>query len=171
MWIARSSSRSFAHRLKVLKRKVGRPRLRRRDLLLMAALGGLLAPCSVVVVLGRPADPPSVAPGTGEAEVDLQTDLRRRPPMSEKVRHLIRRDEKGEPQGDASGSGGELLNLGIRVSGPARSARTSRVAERCSLQSIRERSTSQLRSAVAHQGSPPPAGPARVGQGRKEVWQ
>jgi putative transposase len=65
------------HQLKVLNRTVGRPRLRRRDRLIMAALGRLLprARWSSFLVSS---DPPSVAPGTGEGEVDLQTDLRRR---------------------------------------------------------------------------------------------
>ena len=62
------------HQLMVLKRQVDRPRFRRRDRLFIAAFGRLL-PVLGVVVPGQPADGPSVAPGIGEEEVDVQAEL------------------------------------------------------------------------------------------------
>jgi hypothetical protein len=56
----------------------GRPRLRRRDLLSMAAMSRTLPRVRWVLVRGQPTDASSLAPGVGEREVDVQTDLRRR---------------------------------------------------------------------------------------------
>jgi hypothetical protein len=59
------------HQLKVLKRQVGRPQLRRRDRVFMAAISRALPRARVVVVPREPADAPSVAPGARATEVDL----------------------------------------------------------------------------------------------------
>jgi hypothetical protein len=66
------------HQLKVLKRQVGRPRLRRRDRLFMAVIRERPSSCSVVLVPCQPADAPSVAPGAREAEVDHRAEAGRR---------------------------------------------------------------------------------------------
>ena len=66
------------HQLKVLERQVGRPRLRRRDRLFMAAIQQRPSSRSVVLVPCQPADAPSVAPGAREAEVDLRAEVGRR---------------------------------------------------------------------------------------------
>ena len=50
------------HQLAVLKHRVGRPRLRRRDRLFMAALSRVLPRPALVIVPGQSADSPSVAP-------------------------------------------------------------------------------------------------------------
>ena len=66
------------HQLKVLKRQVARPRLRRRDRVFLAAVSRAV-PNSVVIVPGQPPDPPPVAPGAGAAEVDLRSAIGWRP--------------------------------------------------------------------------------------------
>ncbi len=66
------------HQLMVLKRQVGRPRLRRRDRLFMARDKQGTPSSSLVNVRGQPADPSSVAPGAGATEVDLPSDVNRR---------------------------------------------------------------------------------------------
>ena len=63
------------HQLKVLKRQVGRARLRRRDRLFHVHDQQGPSSWSVVLVPGQPADAPSVAPGAREAEVDLPAEI------------------------------------------------------------------------------------------------
>jgi hypothetical protein len=65
--------------LRVLKRQVGRPRLRRRDRLFMTAIARALPHARVVVVRGQPADAASVAPRAGAKEMDLPAALGGRP--------------------------------------------------------------------------------------------
>ena len=67
------------HQLMVLKRQVGRPHLRRRDRLFMAALSRALPRARWSWSFrGHTPDAPSLAPGFGPEEVDLQTPLPRR---------------------------------------------------------------------------------------------
>jgi putative transposase len=66
------------HQLKVFKRQVGRPRLRRRDRLFMAAISRVLPRARWSSFLVSPTDAPSVAPGAREAEVDLRAEVSRR---------------------------------------------------------------------------------------------
>ena len=63
------------HQLKVLQRQLGRPRLRRRDRLFMAALSRVLPRGRWVGVRGQPPDAPSVAPGARAEEVVLPSEI------------------------------------------------------------------------------------------------
>ena len=63
------------HQLKVLKRQVGRARLRRRDRVFMVAISSVLPRTRWSSFLVSPQDAPSVAPGAREAEVDLPAEI------------------------------------------------------------------------------------------------
>jgi transposase len=105
------------HQLMFLKRQVGRPRLRRRDRLFMAALGRLLPRARWSTFL--------VSPHT---LLRWHRDLVRRkwtfgrissggrPPMSEKVREFVLRMGKENPRWGCIRIRGELAKLGIRIS-------------------------------------------------------
>jgi RNase P protein component len=63
------------HQLKVLKRQVGRPRLRRRDRVCLGRDQQGASSSSVVVVPREPAVAPSVAPGARATEADLPAEI------------------------------------------------------------------------------------------------
>jgi putative transposase len=105
------------HQLMVLKRQVGRPRLRRRDRLFMAALGRLLPRARWSSFLVSP-----------QTLLRWHRDLVRRkwtfgrissggrPPMSEEARELILRMGRENPRWGCIRIRGELAKLGVRVS-------------------------------------------------------
>jgi transposase len=105
------------HQLMVLKRQVGRPRLRRRDRLFMAALGRLLPRARWSSFLVSP-----------QTILRWHRDLVRRkwtfgrissggrPPMSEEARELILRMGRENPRWGCIRIRGELAKLGVRVS-------------------------------------------------------
>src|SRR6266511_2493083 len=105
------------HQLMVLKRQVGRPRLRRRDRLFLAALGRLLPRARWSSFLVSP-----------QTILRWHRDLVRRkwtfgrvspggrPPMSEEVRGLILRMGRENPRWGCIRIRGELAKLGVRVS-------------------------------------------------------
>src|SRR5918995_1595519 len=105
------------HQLAVLQRRVGRPRLRRRDRLFMAALSR---------VLPRPrwssflVSPQTLLRWHRELVRRKWTFRRRstggRPPISEAVRDLILRMGRENPRWGCIRIRGELAKLGIRVS-------------------------------------------------------
>jgi putative transposase len=105
------------HQLKVLNRRVGRPRLRRRDRLIMAALGRLLprARWSSFLV-----SPQTLLRWHRELVKGKWTFKRisvgGRPPMSQEVRDLIIRMGRENPRWGCIRIRGELQKLGIRVS-------------------------------------------------------
>jgi putative transposase len=104
------------HQLRILKRRVSRPRLRRRDRLLMAAISRTLprARWSSFLV-----SPQTLLRWHWELVRRKWTYARRsaggRPPISEEVREIILYRE-GEPRWGCLRIRGELLKLGIRVS-------------------------------------------------------
>lgn len=65
------------HQLSIIRRQVGRPRLRHRDRLFMSALSRVL-PRDRWSSRGPAADAPSVAPRAGAQETDLPTSIARR---------------------------------------------------------------------------------------------
>jgi putative transposase len=105
------------HQLKVLKRQVGRPRLRRRDRLFMAAISGALprARWSSFVV-----SPQTLLRWHRDLVRRKWTYARRsaggRPPISQEVRELILRMGRENPRWGCLRIKGELLKLGVRVS-------------------------------------------------------
>ncbi len=105
------------HQLKVLKRRVGRPHLRRRDRLFMAAISRALprARWSLFVV-----SPQTLLRWHRELVRRKWTYARRspggRPPISEEVRDLILRIGKENPRWGCLRIRGELAKLGVRVS-------------------------------------------------------
>jgi transposase len=108
------------HQLAVLKRQVGRPRLRRRDRLVMAALGQ---------VLPRPrwssfiVSPQTLLRWHRELVRRKWTYRRKasagRPALANDVRALIVRMGRENPRWGCVRIRGELANLGIRVSATA----------------------------------------------------
>ena len=108
------------HQLAVLKRRVGRPRLRRRDRLFMAALSR---------VLPRPrwssflVSPQTLLRWHRELVRRKWTYPHRatggRPPIADDVRDLILRMGKENPRWGSVRIKGELAKLGIRVSASA----------------------------------------------------
>jgi transposase len=105
------------HQLMVLKRRVGRPRLRRRDRLFMAALSTALprARWSAFVV-----SPQTILRWHREL-VRRRWTFRRAsgggwPPISEEVRELILRMGRENPRWGCIRIRGELAKLGIKVS-------------------------------------------------------
>jgi putative transposase len=105
------------HRLTVLKRQVGRPRLRRRDRSFMAAISRMLprARCSSFVV-----SPHTLLRWHRELVRRKWTYARRpagrRPPINEEVQELILRIGKEHPRWGCLRIRGELAKLGLRVS-------------------------------------------------------
>jgi putative transposase len=105
------------HQLKVLTRQVGRPRLRRRDRLFMAAVSKVLprARWSSFVV-----GPHTLLRWHRELVRRKWTFRRRsaggRPPITREVRELILRMGKENPRWGCLRIRGELAKLGIRVS-------------------------------------------------------
>jgi hypothetical protein len=105
------------HQLMVLKRQVGRPRLRRRDRLFMAALGSVLSRARWSSFLVSP-----------QTLLRWHRDLVKkkwtfgrissggRPPMSEEVRGLILRMGRENPRWGCIRIRDELAKLGLRVS-------------------------------------------------------
>lgn len=105
------------HQLRVLKRQVGRPRLRRRDRLFMAALSRVLprARWSSFAV-----SPQTILRWHREL-VQRKWTYRRtsasgRPPLSDEIRQLILQMGKENPRWGCIRIRGELAKLGIRVS-------------------------------------------------------
>ena len=124
------------HQLKVLKRQVSKPRLRRRDRLFMAAMSRTVprARWSSFVV-----SPQTLLRWHRELVRRKWTYARRsaggRPPICDELRQLILRIGKENPRWGCLRIRGELAKLGLRVKGsktPAR-ARTgcSRRMPRC----------------------------------------
>ncbi len=105
------------HQLRVLKRQVGRPRLRRLDRLFMAAIARVLprARWSSLVV-----SPQTLLRWHRELVRRKWTFARRsaggRPPISNEVRGLILRMGRDNPRWGCIRIRGELAKLGIRVS-------------------------------------------------------
>ena len=105
------------HQLKVLKRRVGRPRLRRRDRLFMAAISRALprARWSSFLV-----SPQTLLRWHRELVRRKWTYARRspggRPPINEEVRDLILRIGKENPRWGCLRIRGELAKLGVKVS-------------------------------------------------------
>lgn len=107
----------LCHQLMVLKRHVGRPRLRRRDRLFMAALGSVLSRARWSSFLVSP-----------QTLLRWHRDLVRRkwtfgrifsggrPPMSAEFRRLILRMGRENPRWGCIRIRGELAKLGVRVS-------------------------------------------------------
>ena len=105
------------HQLMVLKRQVGRPRLRRRDRLFMAAISGVLPRgrwSSFLVT------PQTLLRWHRELVRRKWTYRRRsvggRPPIPDEVRELILRMGRENPRWGCLRMRGELAKLGIRVS-------------------------------------------------------
>lgn len=105
------------HQLRVLRRQVGRPRLRRRDRLFMAAISRTLprARWSSFVVS------PNTLLRWHRELVRRKWTFRRastagRPPISQQVRDLILRMGRDNPRWGCIRIRGELAKLGIRVS-------------------------------------------------------
>ena len=68
------------HQLKVLSRKAGRPNLRRADRVFLSAAAPRMLPRERRKPLPRHSgDAPSLAPGTGQTQVDLPKEARRAP--------------------------------------------------------------------------------------------
>jgi putative transposase len=105
------------HQLMVLKRQVGRPRLRRRDRLFMAALGNFLSRARWSSFLVSP-----------QTLLRWHRDLVKRkwtfgrissggrPPITNEVRELILRMGRENPRWGCIRIRGELAKLGVRVS-------------------------------------------------------
>jgi hypothetical protein len=105
------------HQLMVLKRQVGRPRLRRRDRLFMAAISGVLPRgrwSSFLIT------PQTLLRWHRELVRRKWTYRRRsvggRPPIPDEVRELILRMGRENPRWGCQRMRGELAKLGIRVS-------------------------------------------------------
>jgi putative transposase len=105
------------HQLKVLRRQVGRPRLRRRDRLFMAVMSRALPRARWSSFL--------VSPQTlllwHRELVRRKWSFRRtsvggRPPISDEVRELILRMGRENPRWGCLRIRGELAKLGVRVS-------------------------------------------------------
>jgi hypothetical protein len=105
------------HQLKVLKRQVGRPRLRRRDRVFMAAMSRALPRPRWSAFL---VSPQTLLRWHRELVRRKWTFRRRstggRPPISEAVRDLILRMGRENPRWGCIRIRGELAKLGIRVS-------------------------------------------------------
>jgi putative transposase len=105
------------HQLKVLKRQVGRPRLRRRDRLFMAAISRTLprARWSSFVV-----SPQTLLRWHRELVRRKWTHRRRsvggRPPIPDEVREFILRMARENPRWGCIRIRGELAKLGVRIS-------------------------------------------------------
>jgi putative transposase len=105
------------HQLKVLKRQVGRPRLRRRDRVFMAAISRVLprARWSSFLV-----SPQTLLRWHRELVRRKWTFRRRstggRPPIAEEIAELILRMGKENPRWGCIRIRGELAKLGVRVS-------------------------------------------------------
>jgi putative transposase len=105
------------HQLMVLKRQAGRPRLRRRDRLFLAALSRVLprARWSAFVV-----SPQTLLRWHRELVRRKWTYARRssggRPPISEEIRELILRMGRENPRWGCIRIRGELAKLGVKVS-------------------------------------------------------
>ncbi|HZA27513.1 MAG TPA: hypothetical protein VE915_07710, partial [Actinomycetota bacterium] len=105
------------HQLKVLKRRVGTPRLRRRDRLFMAAISRSLPRFRWSSFL---VSPQTLLRWHRELVRRKWTYARRsvggRPPMSEELRQLILRMGRENPRWGCIRIKGELAKLGVRVS-------------------------------------------------------
>ena len=105
------------HQLRVLKRQVGKPRLRRRDRLFMAALAGVLprARWSSFLV-----SPQTLLRWHRELVRRKWTYRRRpaggRPPITAEIRALILRMGRENPRWGCIRFRGELAKLGVKVS-------------------------------------------------------
>jgi hypothetical protein len=66
------------HQLMVLRRQAGRPRLRRRDRVFMAAISRVLPRPGWSSFVVKPADAPALAPRARPQEVDLPSERHRR---------------------------------------------------------------------------------------------
>ena len=105
------------HQLMVLKRQAGRPRLRRRDRVFMAAISRALprAPWSSFVV-----SPQTLLRWHRELVRRKgsfrQTSSGGRPPIADEVRELILRMGRENPRWGCLRIQGELAKLGVRVS-------------------------------------------------------
>jgi putative transposase len=104
------------HQLMVPKRQVGRPRLRRRDRLFMAAISKALPRSRWSSFLVSPQTLPRWHRELVRREVDLPAGLRWWPPISQKVRELILRMERDNRMWGCIRIRGELRKLGSRVS-------------------------------------------------------
>ena len=65
------------HQVRVLRRKDGRPKLRRIDKLLLAAASRILPIGSMGILHRHPGNAPSLAPRTGPSEMDPQAEAMR----------------------------------------------------------------------------------------------
>jgi hypothetical protein len=112
------------HQVKVLKRKAGRPKLRRRDRLFLAAAARLppKGRCSCFIVT------PATLLAWHRALVKRKWTCRRRgsgrPPLDEEIRRLVVRMAKDNPRWGYVRIQGELRKLGLRV-GRAQSSGSS----------------------------------------------
>ena len=67
------------HQVRILKRQIKRPRLRRLDRVLLAAASRTMQQEPVVLVRGEARDPAPLAPRAGRHEVDIQEERSSRP--------------------------------------------------------------------------------------------
>jgi hypothetical protein len=144
------------HQLMVLKRQVGRPRLRRCDRLFMAAVEQDSPSSTVVVIFGQPADPPSVAPGAGAKEVDLPSNVNRRQTT----------DQGGDSRADPADGEGESEVGMPQDPGRARQARHQGLGDEDPHPPARERARSCTAANRSHlERVPQVPGPGDLGSG------
>jgi transposase len=103
------------HQVKVLKRKAGRPRLKRRDRLFLAAAARLLPRERWSCFIVRPATLLAWHRALVKRKWTYRPRRSGRPPLDEQIRRLVVRMAKDNPRWGYLRIQGELRKLGIRV--------------------------------------------------------